>query len=79
MVGGVRGMLRVESGNKFVGGLTKVGIDLLNLEVGSALKELVDAVLELRRPPEPGIDAETALGLLIRRAAAEAAVTVFRD
>lgn len=72
-------MLRVESGKKFVGGLTKVGIDLLNFEVGSALKELVDAVLELRRPPETAIDAGAALGLLIRRAAAEAAVTVFRD
>lgn len=72
-------MLQVESGKKLVGGLVKVGIDLLNLEVGSALKELVDTVLELRRPPETVIDAEAALGLLIRRAAAEAAVTVFRD
>lgn len=72
-------MLTVDDGKKFAGGLTKVGIDLVDAEPASALKGFIDVVLQLRRPAEKGIDAAAALGLPIRRAAAEAALTVFRD
>jgi hypothetical protein len=72
-------MLTIDDGKKFAGGLTKVGIDLADAKPASALKGFIDVVLQLRRPAEKGIDAAAALGLLIRRAAAEAALTVFRD
>jgi hypothetical protein len=72
-------MLTVDDGKKFAGGLTKVGIDLADAKPASALKGFIDVVLLLRKPAEKGIDATAALGLLIRRAAAEAALTVFRD